>query len=309
MLLSLTRTRAAWLALGASLGLASAALSMPQMFQDAPKDEAPAKAADTKPGVSADLPKAKKVIEDAIDAMGGRDAFKNVKSMMFKISITSPAGAAAMEGFTAKGGKFLLKQEMGGMMMRTGSDGTIGWMHHPMAGYDLMNDEDLPEMQRQAEMHSILLRLDEEFETIETVGKADFNDKPCYKVRMVPKAETPQADDEAVTEPEQFYFFDIESKLLSGVEATQKTQFGEMTSTMRFDEWKKKGDLNLFTRVRFSQMGMEASLNFTELELDVVDNAIFELPDEVKKLAEDRKNADKPGETPPGAPGTPAPGN
>lgn len=304
MLLSLTRTRAAWLALGASLGLASAALSMPQMFQDAPKDEAPAKADDAKPGVSADLPKAKKVIEDAIDAMGGRDAFKSVKSMMFKISITSPAGAAAMEGFTAQGGKFLLKQEMGGMMMRTGSNGKIGWMHHPMAGYDLMDDEDLPDMQRQAEMHSILLRLDEEFETMETVGRADFAGKPCYKVRMVPKNDKPKAedDDEDATEPEQFYFFDVESKLLSGVEATQETPFGSMTSTMRFDEWKKKGDLNLFTRVRFSQMGMEAALNFTELELDVVDDAIFELPAEVKKLAEDRKNAEKPGETPPGSP-------
>jgi hypothetical protein len=53
-------------------------------------------------------------------------------------------------------------------------------------------------------------------------------------------------------------------------------------------------------------MGMNMDMKFTEVEFNKVDPAVFELPEEVKKLVEDKRNAGSiPSPTP--APNTPAP--
>src|SRR5690606_2930326 len=117
------------------------------------------------------------------------------------------------------------------------------------------------------------------------------------------------ADDADADEAEQYFYFNVETGLPAGAESTQESRFGPMSVTIVFEEWKGFGDLNLFTRMKMSQMGQNVTFNWTELEFDTVDDAVFALPEEVKKLALQRMmEEEKAEETPPAAP-APSPRN
>jgi hypothetical protein len=263
----------------------------------------PAPAADPAPAPAPpkDLPAAADVIAAAIDAMGGKEAIAKIESTRVKMLMVTPMGDLNMDMYSAKPAKFLVKQSMAGMGETTvGSDGTTGWMHNPMmGGHRLLEPDQAEQMETQANIFSLVLNLEEQYPTIETVDRVQFGGEEANKLRLVDK-----------NLDERFALFSVKDKLMLGVEMTEDGPMGEQKVALSLGEWKQFDAVKLFTRLSFDQMGMPMEMNLTEVEFNKVEPSTFDLPAEVQELVKARDaapaSAPSPAPAPPPAP-EPAP--
>lgn len=251
-------------------------------------DDHPAKAAPPPPPPPAatadDLPSPDKLLDAAIEAQGGQKAFEAIESIRSKGQMRMPMGSIDMETHFKSSGEFFIRQSNPMMgVVRIGFNGETGWFHQDQQGYRLLDADEVGEVRSMTMTHDMAHRLREEFRDMQTVGTTSFADRECYKVRMVHKKH----------EREQFTFFDVETKRIAGVEITEEGDFGPMTISVTFNGWEQRGDVTVFTKTIMSQMGMEMVMEMTEMEFNDVDDAVFELPEEVKKLAAERKEKEE----------------
>lgn len=227
-----------------------------------------------------ETPEPAAILTAAIDAMGGKKTLEELESSRIKGQATTPMGAISLEAHYAAPNKFLVQQSVPGMgQAGAGSDGETAWTLNPMVGYELLNEEQAKEMQGEASLHDIMLRIKREHSDFEIVDRTTFHDQDAYKMRMLDKEEA-----------EQFAYFSIDRKFLIGMEITRPGPMGQLsTSTMRFEQWEKFGDITMFTRLVMSQAGMNTTLTFEEIEFNNVDHAVFTVPGEVRRLVERRE--------------------
>ena len=270
--LTLSLSMAGAFALGAALLFPSPVLS----------SNAPAIAPEGQGDVN-ELPPAKDLFKAMLEAMGGKDAFDKIKSTHVKSKVETQMGNVEMESRFMPPDRFLMEQSVPGMgRIRMGSDGEVGWMHNPMMGYDLIPKEQLEGMGRQANMHMMLLQMDDEYEKMETVGTADFQGNACYKVKLAAEENDGQ----------QHVFINRETKLAEGMEIEQRQMGRAMTVRMIFDDWKDVGDVKLFHKLHIEQQGQRQTMEFTSIELNSVDEAVFELPEQVRELVRQNRAED-----------------
>jgi hypothetical protein len=249
-----------------------------------------------------DLPSASKIIQDSVEALGGKKAIDSVKSMSIKGTIANPMMPQQMT-LEAKMGdhdRFLHKLELPGQGgMAAGSDGTHTWMNNPaMGGYQLVPEPADDSLARETSIfrYGLLFRLDEDYKDFKTLDQTQFNGKDCYKVQMTPKDDPDQ---------ELFVFFATDDKLLQGLELTQEGPMGEMKTSFMFKDWKPMDDVKVYSTMEVDQMGMMTNVSLTDIEFNTVDPAAFALPEEVKSLVDGAPGAapaTTPGATQPAAP-------
>ncbi len=246
---------------------------------------APAMAQETRP--ASDMPKAEEIFEAARKAMGG-DALKEIDSMMVKGSMSIMGQSMTMTSYWARGkdeaaDKVVVSQSGGGASGGAGSDGETHWANEPMRGYRLITEEEWKAQGSMGGGHFMFVTDDRESEsTFETIGVEEFGGKQCYKLKSTEG------------EVEQYVYFDKEEGLPVGTQIEQEAMPGQtMTMSMTFDGWKAFGDVKFFTQMNLDMGGMmEATLNYDKIEVNKVEESIFELPAEVKKLKE-QKDSDK----------------
>ena len=238
-----------------------------------------------------DLPPAKELLAAAIDAMGGKAALDAIESVAIKGSTKAPmVGEIPLEIYSSKPDKFFIKVAFPNAgEIRYGSDGKVGWTDSPMmGGIQLLDADQTKQPAEEANIFRVLVSVQEKARELETVDRSDFADHPCYKVRIVNEGGQ-----------EQFAYFDVDSKMLRGTRITQDSPRGPIETISSFGEWKQIGDVKLFSRIDSEQMGMKATTNFTEIELNKVDPAIFQLPPEVLELVAKKQAASQPAATKP----------
>ena len=127
------------------------------------------------PVSDADLPDGRDLVNQALEAIGGREAFEQITSMSIKGSMSAQKLTLAVEIHTAQSGRFIYKISIpDGEVRTTGSDGTVGWRLNPdTSGYELLDKADLIENNRQANIHTILLQVEDRFSRIETISQED----------------------------------------------------------------------------------------------------------------------------------------
>jgi hypothetical protein len=225
-----------------------------------------------------DLPDARQLIETAINAMGGRSAFKKVQSTHIKGALSNPMmGSMSVESYAAGPDKFLIRRTMpGGVETSAGSDGQVAWMQNPSTGgYELIPEAAVADFRQEAAPFELLLHVPQQYPVIETVGQATFASEPCHKVRLADPAGG----------HEQFMFFSNETGRVRGVEQQVPSPQGPTTVSMIFNEWEKQGPLMVFTKITVDQAGLfQLDMSFDEIELNAVDPAVFALPEQVRSL-------------------------
>lgn len=279
------------LAVGASVFLAAAAVAQDHKPDTKPDSKPAATAPTSQPAVRKDLPDAKSLIQANVDAMGGKKAWDAVESVALKATMNTPMGDFNLDMTSAKPGKFLMKQSSPMGEATAGSDGVVAWRNMAMmGGYSLLTDEQAAQTAEQANFYHVVLSMEDDFKTKETVDKTDFNGEPCYKVML-----TGGKEGDAVA------YFSVAKKLIQGVEITP--QDAMPATKLVFDEWKEKGPLKVYTKMMVDQAGVAITLTVTEVEFNKVDPKVFELPAEVKELVKKREApASKPAQTKPAAP-------
>lgn len=230
----------------------------------------------TEQKADATLPSARTVIDRHIDAIGGRKAIAAHKSVKLQGSMNMPANGVSgkLELLTARPNKTVMRLSIPGVGdVEEGFDGTRGWSLSPMTGPMLTTGKELEERKFDADFDSDL-RDDSRYEYLKTVEKTTFEGRPVYKVALKRKG--------GATEDIEYY--DVETGLKAGAEATRNTPMGTISVVSIVTDYKKFGDLMHPTTIRQKMMGIEQIMTLSSIEYDTVDPATFEIPAAVKAL-------------------------
>jgi len=252
----------------------------------------PDTAPQTKPDANAPAPE--KLFEGAIDHMGGRKAMEDLDSIHVLATIELPeqqraqiGGNLEMELKRGKGDKLLFEQKMGNMgtVMTIGSNGDVTWTNNTFrGGYSIVEGVEEKEAidQTMIVRHDMIDRMKEDGVKTETVGSESFNDTDAWKVRL-------EDQDGNIVH----LFFAKDDGRILGIKSQQgQGPGGPPAMTMTFNEWKTFGPLKLYTKMTMSGNRPDMTLTFDSIEINTVDETVFELPDRIKEMADSDSDGD-----------------
>lgn len=223
-----------------------------------------------------DLKKINDVLREAVEAMGGRDAVDRVQSIAIRAEMEGGGMSLTTETYWSKdGGRMIKRKVPGSPEIVMGSDGKVGWRSNPVSGqYELLGGDMLEEFNN-ANMHIAMLQLDratrKKFRSMKTVGRETFQDRDCWKVRVINK------DGET-----EFFYFDAATRLPYG--AVMKDDSGK-DATLILGTWRPVGDLVLFHHATLAGAEQMMTFDFVEITVNELEDDFFAAPPEVKELA------------------------
>lgn len=230
----------------------------------------------------AGLPTAAEVLNRYVTATGGRDALLRHKSMTVHQRFQVPAQKLDVEAVSySKGLKAVQKVFLaGGKVALSGYDGKVAWDLDPAGKVTIYHGDEVRTIARDADMYYHLHVLDY-FKKLEVVGVKEFQGHRCYDLKGVNNWNQPN---------EQFY--DKDSGLLIGYFFNTKWRGGPGDETDTFEDYKDFGGVLTPTKTTGRDAtGISIGL-VTSVTYDDVDDAVFVLPDAVKKaLAQERGSA------------------
>lgn len=258
--------------------LLGSALIRPAVAEDKSADE---KAADEKPAAQ-NLPAAEEIIAKHIEALGGQENLKKIKSYhrtgTFAVPMQGISGE--MITYTDSSNRMAAKLNIPPVGdIRKGYDGEVAWAIDPQQGIRILQDAERDELIAQCEFYDAD-RYAKHYKEIETVEETDFEGKPCYKVKLVDK------NDKA-----SFEFFDKGTGLMAGSIVKQEGPMGEIEVTRVIDEWMDVDGTKQPKKSTVRAMGFDRIITADKIEANNVDPKVFELPDEIKELIKEGKTS------------------
>ncbi|MBC8202560.1 MAG: hypothetical protein H8E91_01910 [Planctomycetes bacterium] len=222
------------------------------------------------------------LLEGAIKAIGGAHAIESLESFKLHGMIRLPDGRPVIEVdlATFAGGKVLAVQTFVGIgQTRFGSDGTTSWEENPGASktqvYTLIDDETLSQKVKQLNWIEWLTKLPLQLDVMKVIDEIEFDGETCWEVSISGK--------NTIDSKEKAYF-SKSTKRLIGRQTTERTNDGNAIVNIYFRDWRPVGDLQLFHTVVFDRDGVEVAMVFDTIEVNSVDERIFELPEQVVQL-------------------------
>lgn len=215
------------------------------------------------------------IIEMYIKATGGREAILADKSQILTGTFSMPERGINGTYTMYRAAPSNMRMELVIPDFATftqGYDGKVAWIIDPMMGARLIEDDNLANLQREADYYSIL-NYDKYYDTIKTLKGAKFEDMLCYEVSVI---------DKTGFETKQYY--DTESHLLLGLKTVNDTPMGEMVSITTFKDYKLFDNMKIPTNTTISMPGMTQIMSVTDVKHVEIEPEKFILPDEVKEL-------------------------
>jgi hypothetical protein len=221
------------------------------------------------------LPAAKDLVAKHVVAIGGREAI--LRHPFFRAKGTFGMPAAGMTGELEVAGAqpnlVLMKITLPGMGdVLQGFDGTHAWSLDPMQGPRLMEGEELAQMADEAEFASVL-RESPSIASMETTEIVTLGGQQCYKVKIVRKSGR-----------ETFDCYAVDSGLLIGGFAKQKTAMGEVEAVTEYSDYQEFNGIKQPRKTTLTMMGQQQVLEFTSYEYGPIDAAVFTVPAAIATL-------------------------
>jgi outer membrane lipoprotein-sorting protein len=223
------------------------------------------------------LPTGAKVMERFVQAVGGRAALAKAKSMHMTATLSAPAQGMSGTVTVTQAAPDLIRvvTDLGGgaIKLEQGYDGKIGWSKDPIMGTRLLAPKELADVKRQG---SELLRyadFETYYATLETIARLTWEGKDAYKVRMVPKEGS-----------ESTAYFDAETGLQVGIEATQETPLGPIPATLLLSDYRTFGGIKVPGTITTRAMGVEMLLVTTDVQWNPKSLPAFTAPPDVLAL-------------------------
>lgn len=232
------------------------------------------------------LPNAVDIVERFVQATGGREAYRTIRTEAIKADIAFPAQnlkfPMVMYATTGKTYTSLDIPSLG--KFEFGSDGTTAWQKSVVLG---------PQLQPRSLMGGLLgpnandvLRWTESDLTLQTLAKEDVNGSPCYKLKLGSDA-TGQFVDMA--------WFDVQTGLLIKSTATATDGTRVVSEETIYGDYQLDGSVKTAHHVETKIAGQNAIIDVKELSINApLPEGVFDLPPDVralkdKKLAEMKK--------------------
>ncbi len=236
----------------------------------------------TLPAVGArgeDLPKGEKVLEDYVEATGGKAAYEKVKNRVAKgtLEITKANLKGDISITQAEPNKMLTVVELGPVGKTTqGTDGKLAWEISGLTGERLIEGEEKDVMIAQATFNSEIDPM-KRYSKVECTGVEDVDGKPAYKLAITPKVGKPSTE-----------FYDKASKLQVKSVATQKSPMGEITVESFPGDYKKVDGILMPFQVKQKVLTNEIVITIAEVKQNVdLPADTFKVPAEIAKLKKD----------------------
>ena len=229
------------------------------------------------------LPSVEEVLERYVTATGGRDVLLRHKSMTLHGYGQVPARNLRVEGVLyTKDGKMLQRSTFpGGKVELSGYDGETAWDLDSGGKVTIHEGDEVKTIARDADMY-YHLHVMNYFRTMEVVGVKEFNGRPCYHLKGVNNWGR-----------QNEHFYDKENGLLLGYAFNTAWRGGKGDATETFEEYKDFGGV-LMPVKDTSRDGDDVSVfTITSVTYDDVDDAVFALPEAVRKAKGAAKNAAK----------------
>ncbi len=234
------------------------------------------------------LPNAVDLVEKFIEATGGSDAYRAIKTETVKAEIAFPSQNLKFPLVVyATQGKMYTSLDVPSMgKFEFGSDGTTTWERSVVLG---------PRLQPRSKLGGWLgpnpddvLRWTDSGLTLETLGKDDVNGSPCYKVKM---------GGDLGGEATNTACFDAQTGLL--VKATSLEMEGSTVATVetKFSDYQSDGGFKTPHHMETKVAGQQAIIQVNAMEINgPLPEGVFELPADVRALREKKmaelKNGD-----------------
>jgi hypothetical protein len=223
------------------------------------------------------LPPAKEILARFVKEIGGRAAVEEIKSQHItgKVDMGGQGITGPLEVFAKRPDKILVKINLPGIgEMLQGFDGKVGWGVNAVTGPMLLEGKMLEQLREQSVFDSVLHE-DQEFKSMETVGKTQFEGKECYQLKLV------RHSGQEVTE-----FYDVQSGLLMGSSQVQETPLGAIAVTGVVGDYRKFGAVLFATRMTQKIGPLAQVMTFERMEFNRVDDSVFDLPASIKALTQ-----------------------
>jgi hypothetical protein len=199
----------------------------------------------------ASLPSAQAVIDRFVQASGGAAAQKAVKSLSGRgvLAVSAQNLSGELEIMASRPNRQITRVTIPGIgRIEEAFDGKVGWSIDPING---------PEYVRE----------------MTVIGREEFDARPAYRLKVVLASGT-----------EQVEFFDVETGMQIGLEATRESPLGPVPTTIVYREYKAYGALTYPSKVIQRVLGIEQVVTFTTLEFDTVPVTAFDMPPVIKAL-------------------------
>jgi zinc protease len=209
----------------------------------------------------ADLPKAETVLDQYVEATGGKAAYEKLKNRTASgtIEIVGAGVKGTLKLTQAAPNRMVVVTDLGAAAGQTtqGTDGKSVWMLSPLVGDRIVEGEEKEEFLRQATFHDDL-RWKELYDKAECTGIEQVDGKPAYKIVMTPKSGKPTTK-----------YYDKASHLMIKEEKTSKSPMGEITVEVYPSDYKKvDGVLIPFTATQ-KLLGQAIELKMQEIKHNV----------------------------------------
>ena len=210
-----------------------------------------------------------------IESRGGRDAMQAVKSAQMNGKINmGPGMDAPFEVTFARPGMVRMEFTVQGMVGITAYDGENGWGVMPFMGQkepDVLADDQLKQIQEQADFDGPLVDYADKGHTIELLGKVDMEGTEAYKLRI-----TKKNGDVATS------YLETESGLEFRQETRTMMQGNEANFVTEIGDYKEVGDLLLPHSMTQTFEGAPAGQTITIESIVLnpeVDKTLFAMPE------------------------------
>lgn len=220
-------------------------------------------------------PSAREIVDRFVREAGGQAAFKAIKSIRGRGTLSIPAQGLKgdIETLLARPSKMITRVNVSGVgKLEEGFDGKVGWSIDPVNGPALLTGRALLERGDEA-WFDASLHTPDFVKTMAVVGQETFDKRPAYRVKVTLSSGTEQEE-----------LFDVETGLQLGLEATRDTPFGSAPTTTIYRDYQKFGAVKLPVTQVTRILGIEQVVTFTSYEFDVVPANTFDLPAVIKAL-------------------------
>lgn len=228
-------------------------------------------------------PKAETILDQYVEATGGRAAYKKVHNEITTgtMEFVGKGLKAALTSYKAEGGKSYNLAEIPGVgKIEQGTDGEVAWERSALQGPRIKQGEERAAALREAAFNADWRDL---FKKAELAGEEDVDGTACYKVILTPNEGRPETR-----------YYDKKTHLLVKASKIVKTAMGEIPAEIAVSEYKAVNGILSATKVRQVAIGQEFLITISSIEYNAgLPGNRFDLPDDVKALLEKSNGAGK----------------
>ena len=230
--------------------------------------------------IAADMPSGESLLQRYIDRSGGAEAYAKAKNMTMSGTVEMPAqNISGMVSIFEEGEKSYTAMEFAGIgKIEEGFDGDTAWENSALQGPRVLEGEEKIEAKRAATL-SRITSWRNVYKEAHTIGSADLDGKPAWKVEMIAKEGKPET-----------FFFDRDSGLLVRISGVHTTPLGDISAESIMSDFRPVDGILTPFALTEKAMSQTIVMRFANISYNVpMPKDRFDVPAQVKAVASRKK--------------------